>query len=580
MRCHRFPARLASVLLGLSWVSPQALGAQERPSNGAVGPPALWLEDGSADAGLGGFSNLSGAADKPYVTDSFGAGVALLDYDGDGALDVFLVGGGSADRGGRPIGAKDGLYAGLGDGRFVEVTAEAGIERRGWSYGALAADLDGDGWTDLFVTCRGRNTFWRNQGDGTFADHTLAAGFAHVEWSAGAAVLDYDRDGDLDLWVVGHIDFDPQAIDAAGPGETYLGQPVYSGPRGLPAIADRLYRNEGDGSFADVSEQAGITSQRAPGFQAVVLDFDRDGWPDVYVANDSKPNQLWRNDGEGRFADVALITGCALSLDGGAQASMGVAVGDVQGDGELDLFVTNFSEDSATLYSGQGADGFRDTTLRAGLAGPTRSSLGWAALLLDLDQDGDLDIFSANGHVYPQMEAAREGPGYKQSDQVFENLGAGRFAEPEGGGGPGVCVRASSRGAAAGDLDGDGDLDLVVGRLDGSPAVLFNRGAGVGAVLWVELEGKRPNTAAVGARLVARSGDRRWERTVGSGQGFLSGQAPGLHLGLGEIERLDELHLTWPDGSTTSMEDVPVNRRVRLRQGIGAVDLVKLEDPR
>lgn len=580
MRCHRIPAPLACVLLGLGWAAAPARGAQEGSLGGADGSSALWLEDGTAGSGLEAFANRSGAPDKPYLTDSFGAGVALLDYDGDGALDVFLVGGGSADGRGRPVGARDGLFAGRGDGTFVDATAEAGIERRGWSYGALAADLDGDGWTDLFVTCHGRNTFWRNKGDGTFVDRTLAAGFGHAEWSTGAAVLDYDRDGDLDLWVVGHIDFDAGAIDAASPGETYLGQPVYDGPRGLPAIADRLYRNEGDGRFADVSDQAGITGQRAPGFQAVVLDFDRDGWPDVYVANDSKPNQLWRNDGEGRFADVASITGCALSLDGGAQASMGVAVGDVQGDGELDLFVTNFSEDSATLYCGQGADGFRDATLRAGLAGPTRPSLGWAALLLDLDQDGDLDIFSANGHVYPQMKAAREGPGYEQPDQVFENLGSGRFAEPQGGGGPGVRTEASSRGAAAGDLDGDGDLDLIVGRLDGPPAVLFNRGTGVGAVLRVELEGKRPNTAAVGARLVARSGDRRWERTVGSGQGFLSSHGPGLHLGLGEIERLDELVLTWPDGSTSSMQDVPVNRRLRLRQGAGAIELAKLEDPR
>lgn len=533
---------------------------------------SLWFVDGSQAAGLASFRNQSGSPDKDYITDSFGAGVALFDYDRDGDLDLYVIGGGSIASGTDQGATQDALFAGDGTGKFRDVTQAAGIGPCGWTYGVCAADLDGDGWCDLYVTTQQSNTYWRNLGDGTFEDATKAAGIGGREWSAGALAFDYDRDGDLDLWVTNHIDFDRASIEAEGKRGSYLGQAVYFGPGGLPGVADRLYANQGDGTFRDRSIESGVTKHALCGFQAVAVDVDQDGWLDVYVANDSQPNQLWHNQGDGTFIDKGLEYRAALSVEGGPQAGMGVAVGDADGDGADDLFVTNFSEDYFTLYQGSVGGVFRDVTRRSHLMQPTLASLGWASMFVDFDADGDVDLFAANGHVFPQMDAVPAGPGYQQRNQVFENLGDGRFAIPAGEGGPGLLERGSHRGGAAGDVDGDGDMDLVIGRIDASPILLLNQGEGLGSSLWIDLVGAGANPGAVGARIEVQVGDRSLSRTVGSQQGFLSSSAPAVHFGLGTASQVDRIKLTWPDGSQETFGPAAAGERLRLVQGAGRTE--------
>ena len=452
-------------------------------------------------------------------------------------------------------------------GGFRDVTQEAGIGPCGWTYGVCAADLDGDGWCDLYVTAQDSNTYWRNRGDGTFEDATQAAGIGGSEWSTGALALDYDRDGDLDLWVVNHIDFDRDRIDGEGLRANYLGQEVYFGPGGLAGLSDRLYANQGDGTFVDRSMEAGITQYSLFGFQAVAVDVDLDGWLDVYVANDSQPNQLWHNQGDGTFVDKGLAFRVALSVEGGPQAGMGIAVGDSDGDGLQDLFVTNFSEDYFTLYRGSSSGVFRDVTRRAHLMQPTLSSLGWSSLFVDFDADGDLDLFAANGHVFPQIESVPAGPGYRQRNQIFENLGDGHFVVPLGEAGPGLLAAACNRGGAAGDVDGDGDLDLVIGRIDASPTLLLNEGEGLGNALWIDLVGSGANPGALGARLELEVNGALLVRTVGSGQGFLSSSAPTVHFGLGSQDQAERLRILWPDGSEDESGPLKTGQRLRLIQG-------------
>lgn len=555
-------------------------GPEQTPAQATKQPAqgALHFVDATAGSGLESVRNRSGGAQKDYVAESFGAGVALFDYDGDGNLDLYLVGGGAFDLGAQETPPRDRLLAGDGKGHFEDVTVAAGIGACGWSYGVRAEDLDGDGWCDLYVTANGPNTYWRNRGDGTFENATEHAGIAGGVWSTGAVAIDYDRDGDLDLWVVNHIDFDRAAIDAEHKRNTYLDQTVYFGPGGLTPLADTLYRNRGDGTFEDVSEAAGILDPPLFGFQAVVLDADLDGWLDVYVANDSQPNQLWRNRGDGTFEDVALRAGAALSMEGGPQAGMGVAVGDADGDGIVDLFVTNFSEDYFTFYRGDGKGRFKDLTRRARLMQATLESLGWGTAFHDFDQDGDLDLFTANGHVFPQMDTVPAGPGYKQLDLIFENQGQGRFQLPRGAGGPGLALREASRGVACGDLDGDGDVDLVVTHLDGTPSLLLNQGTGLGGVLQVSLEGSAGNRRAIGARLVAHVGEGTVARFAGSQQGFLSSDAHLLHFGLGAHQLVTRLDIHWPDGSLESVEQLNAGERVRIKQGAGVVERVRIKN--
>ncbi len=529
-------------------------------------PTALHFVDGTAASGLGGFQQLNGSPEKHLISESFGAGVALVDVDGDGDLDAYLTNGGPAMGDDRVV--ADALYLNDGSGQFVDGTVAAGLGDTLWSYGVCAADFDGDGDLDLYVTNRGANRLYVNDGRGVFTDRAEAAGVAVPEWSTGAVFFDYDRDGDLDLYVVNHIDFDKEQMHASGKRMQYFNEDVYYGPLKLDGASDRLFRNTGQGTFEDVSELSGIGAVAMFGFQAVCFDYDQDGWLDLYVANDSNPNVLWRNTGQGTFEDVASTAMVALSQAGDPQAGMGVAVGDFNGDLLSDLFVTNFSEDYFNLYERSSRGRFRDVTARARLHQATMPLLGWACAFEDFDSDGDEDLFAANGHVFPQVDnLRREETTYLQRNSLFENEGA-RFGIPDGAGGPGFSIAAASRGAAIGDVDGDGDRDILIGNLDGPPSLLLNEGQGCGQSLLVKLVGSAPNTAAIGARVQVKAGGATQLRLAGTQSGFLSTGSPRLHFGLGTQPSVELLSIIWPDGSQAQFEGVAAGAVV-ITQGAG-----------
>ncbi len=547
---------------------------QDRSARGPEGAdPAAYSEDGpylfrdaTAESGLASFRQENGDPEKPFIVETVGGGCALFDADLDGDLDAYLTNGG---RLGRPIeeNPSDAFFTNDGGGRFTERSRAAGIDERRWTNGVRAADVDGDGWTDLFLTNYGPDVLYRNTGDGSFADDTQRSGVGDPDWSTGACFLDFDRDGDLDLYVANYVDFDEPAMLADRPRTIYRGASVMKGPQGLPGARDRFHVNGGDARFRDASAEAGI-EEELYGFQCVAFDFDRDGWVDVFVGNDSVKNLLWRNLEGRRFEDVAFRQGLALSLAGRPQACMGVALGDYDGDLRPDVYVTNFADDYSTLYRGEEQGFFRDVTQVLGLAAPTMDKLSWGTGFEDFDADGDPEIYAVNGHVYPQVDRFRLGTEYRQPLQLFEFVD-GRFREPRGRGGPGFAPRAAGRGSASGDVDGDGDLDLLIENLDGPPRLLRNDGP-QGRWIRVQLVGAGGNREAVGARVIARSAGRAQLRLVGTASGFLSSSDPRLFFGLGAAEALDELEVTWPGGRSERFTGLPAGSLVVIEEARGA----------
>jgi hypothetical protein len=514
------------------------------------------------------------APEKKYIVESMSGGVALFDFDNDNLIDIYFVDSLTVDTAKDPRAARSALYRNRGNGLFEDVTDKAGVGHPGWGMGVCTADVDGDGWEDLYVTALGGSKLYRNNHDATFADVTARAGVAVSGWSAGCGFADYDRDGDLDLFVSRYVKIDLANLPQFGKDKTcqYRGISVQCGPRGLPGETDFLFRNDlregGKGQFTDVSETAGVSDPRGYfGLGIAWVDANQDGWPDLYVANDSTPNFLYMNQKDGTFKEVAFPMGVAVSEDGAEQGSMGVAVGDYDNTGRFSIWVTNFSEEYNALYRPDG-DHFTDASFRSRTAAVSLPFVGWGNAFLDYDNDGLLDLMVVNGHVYPQLDKARLGAsaGYRQRKLLYHNRGNGTFDEVGSQYGPTIVEERVSRGLAVGDLDNDGRLDVVINDLDGSPQLLHNEMTGVGNWLTVRLKGRGMNSGAIGAVVTVRTGTTTQRRLVQSGSSYISQEDKRLHFGLGQATQVDALEVTWPDGTTTAMQNVKANQMLDILQ--------------
>jgi enediyne biosynthesis protein E4 len=559
-------------------VYPTRRDSQGRPitAGGFVDGAPVLFDDGTTKAGLDKWVERSGGPTKRYIVETTSGGVALFDYDNDGWLDVYLVNGGTIEalKGKQPM-PKAGLFRNRGNGTFEDVTDRAGVANDRWGMGVAAGDFDNDGWSDLFVTNFGASRLYRNKGNGTFEDVATVAGVTFDGWATGAAFGDYDADGKLDLFVAGYIDFDVNNPPEPGPSGAsynfcaYRGVTVMCGPRGLKGAVDRLYRNKGDGKFEDVSAKAGVgDTSRYYGFGVAWFDANGDGKLDLAVANDSVPNYLYINKGDGTFEDVSLPSGFALSENGREQACMGLAVGDVDNDGRDELLVTNFSDDSDTLYHNDGDATFTDVTVQAGIHEPTFPFLGWGAGLVDVDNDGRRDIFVANGHVYPEVDKYDWGMTWAQRPLVFRNRDGKRFDPVPAATGSGLAVVKSARGAAFGDVDNDGDIDVVMNNIDATPTLLLNRGARENHWLQVKVVGggKVPRDG-IGSVVVCTVGGQRLRGRVASGESYQSQSDLRVHFGLGKATRVEKLEVFWPDGTVQAVPVSAVDQILTVTRG-------------
>ncbi len=523
---------------------------------------------------------VSGTTQKEHIVECNTGGTALFDFDEDGDLDIFLVNGSRLQ--GFPAGQEPraALFRNEGNWKFVNVGEEAGIAHIGWGMGVTVVDYNADGYSDVYLSNFGPNALYHNNGDGTFQNVAEELGVDFSGWSSAATFGDYDGDGDLDFYLTNYIDFDPEYVPSDMSFCNWRGINVFYGPRGMPGEPDRLYRNEGRDAgwrFTDATEAFGLEAHDYYGFAALAGDYDNDGDLDIYIANDSTPNSLYRNDG-GRFVDVALITASAYSEDGREQGGMGLASSDYDGDGDLDLFVTNFSHDNNTLYQNNGRGFFNDASFTTSLGKESITYLGWGTGFFDYDNDGDDDLFVANGHVYPAVDQHDLGTTYAQQNQVFENE-AGVFTEMSAHRGPGFAVKKSSRGHAFGDMDNDGDLDIVVVNIDDTPTVMRNDGGNANHWLSVRLLGEGANRQAVGARVIAHVGTRNQLREVRSGTGYISQDDMRLHFGLGAAAQVDSLTIRWTDGRQERLYEIAADQIVSIAPGRGVVESIGGKGP-
>ena len=524
--------------------------------------PAVPFSDRTRALGID-FRHQRGASAQKHLVETMGSGCALLDYDGDGRLDVLLINGGRTPDSPPFVPRAHALYRNRGGGRLEEVTREAGLDLpAGYGMGVAVSDYDNDGDPDLYLTHFGPNRLYRNNGDGTFSDVTGRAGVAGAEWSTGAAFFDYDRDGAPDLYVVNYLD----ATFERNPPCEMKGIRAYCHPRHFAGVPDRLYRNLGDGRFGEVSRSSGILNPEGKGLGVVAADFDGDGWVDLYVANDSVRNVLLRNKGDGTFSDVTLLSGTGYNSQAQAEAGMGVDAADYDGDSLLDIFVTNYDLETNALYRYQGNWLFGDERWRSGLARKDRFLLGFGAGFLDFDNDGDRDLLVVNGHVVDNIERIQPDLSHPQPDQLFENRG-GRFVEH------GPFYRWSSRqprvgrGAALGDIDNDGDIDVLISNCGAEPTLLINR---VGARRnWIQLRltGTDSSRDAVGTRLTLTTAEGEQSDQITGGGSYLSASDLRAHFGLGEAARVEEIRIRWPSGKEEVLKDIPANRILQVTEG-------------
>ncbi len=582
-----FPAAQAQTGGGVSTgkAAAAATDPQHRPitAGGYVKSGDPVFQDVTRAAGLAAWQHHVGGKQITLISESLGSGVALFDYDGDGWLDIYLVNGSTVEAmAGRAAPPHAALFHNNHDGTFTNVAEAAGVENDRWGVGAIAADFDNDGWPDIYVTNLGKNRLYHNNHNGTFTDVAEKAGVALGAWSTGATAGDYDGDGLLDLFVPGYTAFDfahpptPGANTVASNTCTFRGVITFCGPRGLQGAPDHLFHNNGDGTFTDVSEKAGVADK--PGYYGLVslfVDLDGDSFPELLVGNDSTPNYLYRNLRNGKLQDESFESGFAVNGQGRESATMGVAVADFRNTGDLGLATTNFSDDYKVLYDGDGKMGFTDISAKAGLAELSTPFLGWGTGFLDFDRDGRKDLFYANGHVYPQADQQDWGTSFAQRPLLFRNTGSGRFRAVDAVEGSGLAEPLTARGAAFGDLFNRGRIDVVINNLEGSPTLLRNVSSDTHH--WIEFRLARAgksNHDAIGARVLVTAGGIRQRGDVLCGGSFASSSDPRLFFGLNEASIVDEVEITWPDHTTQMLHNLAADymyavseadRSVRLR---------------
>ena len=506
--------------------------------------------------------------EKKYIAESMSGGVALFDYDNDGYLDIFFVNSLTVELLKSNKKTRSALYRNNRDGTFSDVTDKAGVSDVGWGMGCAVGDFNNDGFDDLYVTSVGPDHLFKNNGNGTFTDVTQKAGVSDPRFSTGAAFLDYDNDGRLDLFVTNYVGFDIDHLPPFGEDPTcqFKGVPVQCGPRGLPGAGDSLFHNNGDGTFTDVSKKAGVADSRGYyGLDVVGSDFDGDGWIDIFVANDSTPNFLYHNNGNGTFSEIGFESGTALDKNGNEQGCMGVTLGDYNHDGLLDLFITNFDDEYNVLYRNAGRGSFVDVSYESGVAMISLPYVGWGTKFFDYDNDGWLDLFVANGHAYPQRDR------YRQRKLLHRNNRDGTFSEVAAQFGSALMEERASRGTAFGDIDNDGDVDIVVNDLDSVPQLLRNDGGNKNNWISVKTIGVKSNRNGIGAKVKVVSGDLVQLDEVRSGGSYISQNDLKLHFGLEKRNVVDLIQVRWPSGVVDNLTNVSVNKIVTVKEGKGLV---------
>ena len=569
-RCSRFPRSQSfdAVVLFIFFVFSIGTKAQANRDSAQIAN----FTDIAGKSGLTIENVFGGKETKKYIIETTGTGVAIFDYDNDGWPDIFIVNGTTLEGSPPGKGPTSHLYRNNHDGTFKDVTVEAGLIATGWGQGVCVGDYDNDGWEDLYVTYYGKNRLYHNQ-KGVFTEVAQQAGVAGSgkSWGTGCAFVDYDRDGLLDLIVANYVDFDLSTAPAPGARAScvWKGVPVMCGPRGLPGAKNILYRNRGNGTFEDVTVKAHL--DRTDGHYSLgisTLDFDADGWPDIYVACDSTPSILYHNNRDGTFTDVAVTAGAAFNEDGREQAGMGTSVADFNGDGRLDIFKTNFSDDTSTLYRNNGDGTFEDATFAAGLGLHTQY-LGWGTMFFDFDNDGWPDLIVANGHVYPEVDKYHLGSNYQEPRILYHNNGNGTFTDISASAGVGITSAASSRGLAVGDLWNDGKLSVVISNMNSPPSLLVNQIRSSNHWIGIQTVGTRSNRDGIGAGITVNIGKRRLVDEVRSGSSYISNSDRRVHFGLGTAERVDSVQVRWPSGLVEQFNNVTVDSIHSLTEGSG-----------
>lgn len=546
------------------------------PAQSAPAPPrksVASFTDVAQKAGLTMVNVFGGKDTKKYIIETTGTGVAMFDYDNDGWPDIFLVNGTTLE--GFPVGQgpTNHLYRNNHDGTFTDVTVKAGLSATGWGQGVCVGDYDNDGWEDLYITYYGKNRLYHNQ-NGVFSEVAEKAGVSGTgkAWGTGCAWVDYDRDGHLDLIIANYVDFDLATAPAPGdrPSCMWKGVPVMCGPRGLAGAKNILYHNRGDGTFEEVTKKAHIDQTDGHyAFSVSTFDFDDDGWPDIYVACDSTPSILYRNNRDGTFTDIGVTAGAAFNEDGREQAGMGSTIGDYNGDGRPDIFKTNFSDDTSTLYRNNGDGTFDDVTSAAGLGLYTKY-LGWGTMFFDFDNDSWPDLLLVNGHVYPEVDKQHLGSDYEEPRILYHNLGKGTFADISADAGPAITAHSSSRGLAVGDLWNDGKMSAVISNMNAPPSLLVNQVRSSNHWIGIRTVGTRSNCDGIGARISVKAGARTLVDEVRSGSSYNSNSDMRVHFGLGAATKVDSVQIRWPSGLVERFENPSVDSIHILKEGSGA----------